>query len=81
MASAYTTNCKRDRQESHTYSISIISFSRVIHDYVGKLAKKRNCLNSPPETFPWNNTTLAEREGNEEKAIFLRTGHIKFSNK
>lgn len=79
MASAYTTHCKRDEEESHTYSISIISFIRVIHDYVGKLAKERNCLNSPPETSPWNDTTLPEREGYE--IIFLRTGHIKFSNK
>lgn len=79
MASAYTTHCKRDEEKSHTYSISIISFIRVIHDYVGKLAKKRNCLNSPPETSPWNDTTLPEREGYE--IIFLRTRHVKFSNK
>lgn len=79
MASACTSRCKRDQQESHTYSISIISFIRVIHDYVGKLAKKRNCLNSPPEISPWNDTTLAEREGYE--LIFLRTGNIEFSNK
>lgn len=78
MPSAYTTHCKRDEQATHAYSISIISFRRVIHDYLGKLAKKRNCLNSPPETSPWSNKTLAKREGYE--LIFLRTGHIKFSN-
>lgn len=63
MASAYTTHCKRDEQESHTYSISIISFIRVIHDYAGKLANKRNCLNSSAATSPWKDMALAEKDG------------------
>lgn len=60
MVSLYTTHCEREEKEFHTYSISIISFSKVIHDYVGKLEK---FLNSSAATSPWKDMALAEKDG------------------
>lgn len=72
MASAYTTQCRRDEQESSdTYSSSIINFIRVIHDYAGKLAKKRDCLNSLGATSSWKDMTLTEKD--DYQIIFLTT--------